>query len=111
MAVTITDAPAPNIPDYDAIDDERVAELHTQLKPGAENAYLVYIESRTPAEWQDKMKALVDADLNPTPPAPDPNVASVTNGQGVDVLDNTDASLGNGTATVTNSVLVNVKLP
>lgn len=93
-------------------DLERAEEMHDQFKPGAQEAYLRHILSRTPADLQGYMKDLINQDLNPAPPEPIPTEATVTHGQSVP-LENTDGSqfpVNSGTAQVSNSTLTAVRI-
>ena len=69
-------------------EQEQAQELYDKLKPEAVEVYVDHIVSRTPPELQDEVRALAEADL---PAQPDPNAATVTNGQQVNVIDGTGA--------------------
>jgi hypothetical protein len=59
---------------HSAAEEEYLQNLYTELKPEAAAMYLNFFLARTPADLQEDMKAIVEADLAtpPTPPVADP---------------------------------------
>ena len=68
-------APAPTYasepaakPQITEAETQMLQDLYTQLKPEAQSGYVHYFLARTPAQFQQEMKDIVEADL-PAPPA------------------------------------------
>lgn len=53
-------------------EEEYLEDLHRQLKPEAQLAYVNFYLARTPAHLQEDMKELIQGDLTPPPPPESP---------------------------------------
>ena len=93
-------------------DTERATALYEQLKPDAQEAYWLYYSTRTPAELQTEMRALVEGGLTGPPPPTDPTTAQIANGADVVVIgaSNFPAPGSPGVAQVTGGNLIGVQL-
>jgi hypothetical protein len=87
-----------------------VEELYAQLKPEGVEAYIRYIMNRTPADMQDEMMALLQADLGDGGAPTDPSQAIVSNGDLGFFMSMTDTVIVTGTAKVVNGAFSGLRL-